>query len=236
MRSAAKHRLVAYATAITVHAVILTTVLAATSTSKAKPEAKKYVVFKLVPRPPPEMPTIPEAPSPPPPPPLPLAPPPPVPPPSPPSAWAPLPQPAEAPAPVASTVTTQNIAPAQTPEPTTPEVAPPASVTPTTPAIPAIAPPAPVLNVGQPAYASRVEPEYPATARRLHQQGTVTLALFIGMDGTLDKVEIIKSSGHPLLDEAAVEAMKASRFLPASQGKAAVASRAEVSITFRLEE
>lgn len=101
---------------------------------------------------------------------------------------------------------------------------------------PPAVPPNPVLDVGQPSYASRVEPEYPAQARRLHQQGTVTLALFIGKDGSLEKVEVSKSSGHPLLDDAAVEAMKESRFLPANQGNTPVASRAEVSITFRLEE
>jgi protein TonB len=53
--------------------------------------------------------------------------------------------------------------------------------------------------------------------------------------GALDKVEIVKSSGYPLLDEAAVEAMKQSQFHPAYQDKTPVPAHAEVTITFRLE-
>ena len=42
--------------------------------------------------------------------------------------------------------------------------------------------------------------------------------LYINGSGTLDKVEIIKSSGFPLLDEAAIKEMKQSHFQPAMDG------------------
>jgi TonB family protein len=100
-----------------------------------------------------------------------------------------------------------------------------------------VAAPAPkqYLQVTNPSYASKIEPDYPLEARRTHQQGTVVLALYINEFGTLDKVEIVKSSGHPLLDRAAEDAMQQSRFSPAYSGNIPMPSRAEVSITFQLE-
>jgi TonB family protein len=44
---------------------------------------------------------------------------------------------------------------------------------------------------------------YPPEAARRHQQGTVVLMLYVNGSGTLDKIEIVKSSGFPLLDAAA---------------------------------
>jgi protein TonB len=91
------------------------------------------------------------------------------------------------------------------------------------------------LSVTQPSYASKVEPDYPTSARRLHQQGTVVLGLYINALGTLDKIEVIKSSGYPLLDQAAMDAMKQSGFHPAYQDNTPVPSHAEVSVTFQLQ-
>jgi len=91
------------------------------------------------------------------------------------------------------------------------------------------------LNLSQPSFLSRVEPEYPLQSRRQHQQGDVQLGLYINTLGLLDKVEVVKTSGHPLLDQAAVDAVKQSRFHPAYQDKTPVPSHAEVTISFRLE-
>ncbi len=123
--------------------------------------------------------------------------------------------------------------PAPTPAPTVPE--PVQKVAPEIVTSPVVVPPSPYLNVTQPSYANRVEPDYPTQARRLHQQGTVTLALYINALGSLDKIEVVKSSGFRLLDDAAVEAMKQSRFHPAYQGNTPTPSRAEVSVNFVLE-
>ena len=103
---------------------------------------------------------------------------------------------------------------------------------------PVVAPPSPpteYVHVTQPTYAQRAEPIYPTEARRRHQQGIVVLELFINELGALDKVEITKSSGFPLLDAAAIKAMHQSQFDPAMNGEMKIRSRAEATVTFRLE-
>lgn len=92
------------------------------------------------------------------------------------------------------------------------------------------------LGVTQPSYARYVEPTYPPSARRQRQQGRVTLVLFISKLGSLDKVEVMRSSSYPLLDEAAVTAINKCRFHPAYQNNTPIPSRAEVSITFQLQQ
>ena len=76
---------------------------------------------------------------------------------------------------------------------------------------------------------------YPPEAARRHQQGTVVLMLYINGKGALDKAEIVKSSGFPLLDAAAIKEMKQSRFEPAMDGAIPIRSRAQASVTYRLE-
>jgi protein TonB len=82
---------------------------------------------------------------------------------------------------------------------------------------------------------TRIEADYPPEARRLHQQGAVLLGLYINERGSLDRVEIVMSSGHRLLDEAAIAAIQRSRFRPAYEGNVPIPSRAEITVTFRLE-
>jgi protein TonB len=89
--------------------------------------------------------------------------------------------------------------------------------------------------VSQPSYLERVQPVYPPQSRRLRQEGVVVLTLFISAEGRLDRVEVARSSGHRLLDEAAVAAERKSRFRPATLGGRPVACRAEVPYRFELE-
>jgi periplasmic protein TonB len=85
------------------------------------------------------------------------------------------------------------------------------------------------------AYLRNPAPRYPATARRAGTQGTVTLRVQVTREGLAARVEIEKSSGSPHLDAAALEAVKAWRFVPARQGAEPVESRVLVPIVFRLE-
>jgi TonB family protein len=59
--------------------------------------------------------------------------------------------------------------------------------------------------------------------------------LYISGSGTLAKIEIVKSSGYPLLDSAAIREMKMSKFEPAMDGAIPIRSRAQASVTYRLE-
>jgi protein TonB len=91
------------------------------------------------------------------------------------------------------------------------------------------------VPVTQPTFAIQATHVYPPEAARRRQQGVVVLMLYINGSGTLDKVEIVKSSGFPLLDAAAIKEMKQSRFEPAMDGAIPIRSRAQASVTYRLE-
>ncbi|MDM5181732.1 TonB family protein [Massilia sp. DJPM01] len=65
------------------------------------------------------------------------------------------------------------------------------------------------------------KPEYPKAALRYDQQGTVTLAFLIGVDGVVKDSKIVKSSGFQLLDIAAHNGLVPCKFKPAQvDGKA----------------
>lgn len=58
----------------------------------------------------------------------------------------------------------------------------------------------------------RVEPVYPAIAKTARVQGTVILAAVIGKDGAIQNLHVV--SGHPLLQGAAMDAVKQWRYRP----------------------
>lgn len=69
---------------------------------------------------------------------------------------------------------------------------------------------------GAPSPSSRNKPPvYPIEARRRGLEGTVMLRVEVLEDGTVGNVSIITSTGHQLLDQAAVEAVKKWHFDPA---------------------
>ena len=81
------------------------------------------------------------------------------------------------------------------------------------------------------------QPEYPPTARRLGQEGTVVLLIYVQADGKVSDVKIQKSSGFDKLDEAALrEAKRSWRFIPAKEGNTPVAEWGQFAVTFRLTD
>ena len=86
------------------------------------------------------------------------------------------------------------------------------------------------------AYAgSNPKPPYPPMARRLGEEGTVTLRILVTPDGLAAKVEIKKSSGSSLLDKSAEQTIKQWRFIPAKLDGKAVEEWYETRWTFKLE-
>lgn len=79
-------------------------------------------------------------------------------------------------------------------------------------------------------------PEYPALARKRGWQGRVLLAVAVGSDGSVQKVWVHSGSGHELLDEAALRAVRAWRFQPGNRGGAPVATEVQVPVHFQLED
>ena len=57
-----------------------------------------------------------------------------------------------------------------------------------------------------------VRPPYPPLARQARIQGTVVISAIIGKDGTIQQARVV--SGHPMLAQAALEAVKQWRYKP----------------------
>ena len=89
--------------------------------------------------------------------------------------------------------------------------------------------------VSKPSGISQPEPKYPTAARRAGQQGTVTLSFTVGTSGKVTSVRIAKSSGHSLLDNAALAAIRRWRFKPARNALGeAVSYSYTLPVPFRL--
>jgi len=86
-------------------------------------------------------------------------------------------------------------------------------------------------------YARNPPPVYPADARRRAEQGTVTIRVLIGADGSVEHAELAESSGFDSLDDAALDTVRSRwRFVPARHGGLAVESWVLVPIRFALLE
>ncbi len=86
-------------------------------------------------------------------------------------------------------------------------------------------------------YARNPLPAYPASARRRAQQGTVTVSVLVGADGSVERAEVADSSGFDALDDAALETVRSRwRFVPARRGGHPVESWVLVPIRFALIE
>ncbi len=85
------------------------------------------------------------------------------------------------------------------------------------------------------AYLNNPPPVYPRLARRMHQQGMVMLNVLVTAAGAAGEVNIAQSSGSDALDDAARQAVKRWRFIPAKRGGEAVAGWVRVPVVFRLD-
>ena len=77
-------------------------------------------------------------------------------------------------------------------------------------------------------------PSYPILSRRNREQGTVTLAVRLSLDGQVDTVSIARSSGFDRLDKAALAAVKHWRWSPTMREGRAVAVAGLVRMPFVL--
>ena len=69
----------------------------------------------------------------------------------------------------------------------------------------------------EPLLVSAPPPPYPSLARRMNWEGTVQCLIRVAPDGTVESVVIDQSSGHVILDEAALKAIRKWRFEPRSE-------------------
>lgn len=84
------------------------------------------------------------------------------------------------------------------------------------------------------AYLNNPAPTYPPLSRRLREQGSVLIRVYVDPNGEPAQVEVRQSSGHHRLDAAAEAAIKRWRFVPARRGAEPVGAWVLVPIAFKL--
>jgi len=105
--------------------------------------------------------------------------------------------------------------PVAAPDPTPP--APAAPVAPPAPAAPAIG--RQTMDIAAPKNVSHLEcniakPDYPSLSKRRGETGTAYVKFVVGLTGKLESIELKKSSGFSRLDDAALDAVRASSCKP----------------------
>lgn len=77
-------------------------------------------------------------------------------------------------------------------------------------------------------------PRYPYRARRKGQEGRVVLRVRVSPAGSVERLWVQETSGHALLDQAALETVRDWRLVPARRQGRRVAGLIEVPIVFDL--
>jgi protein TonB len=78
----------------------------------------------------------------------------------------------------------------------------------------------------------QVTPKYPPLARQTRIQGTVVLQAVIGKDGTVQNLHVL--SGHPMLTQAAMDAVKQWRYKPYYVNGEPVEADTQINVNFTL--
>jgi TonB family protein len=78
----------------------------------------------------------------------------------------------------------------------------------------------------------KVEPIYPELAKKARVQGKVTLQITVDQEGNVTDASVIK--GHPLLDDAAINAVRQWKYSPTFLNGKPISVMAEVSVLFNL--
>jgi periplasmic protein TonB len=97
------------------------------------------------------------------------------------------------------------------------------------------APAAVVLPSGDADYLNNPAPAYPRMSRRMGEQGTVVVRVFISTEGRAEKAEVRTSSGYSRLDEAALDTVQRWRYMPGKRGGVPEAMWFNVPIRFVLD-
>lgn len=84
-------------------------------------------------------------------------------------------------------------------------------------------------------YLNNPKPAYPPMSRRLREEGVVLLKVNVRADGSVANALVEKRSGSQRLDEAALDAVRRWRFVPARRGNDAIDSWVLVPIEFALQ-
>jgi protein TonB len=89
-------------------------------------------------------------------------------------------------------------------------------------------------NVQQNMLLSQVKPVYPADAKEARIQGVVILEALIGRDGSVNEVKAI--SGHPMLQQAAIDAVSQWKYKPTLLNGQPVEVVTTVTVNFAFQQ
>jgi protein TonB len=87
----------------------------------------------------------------------------------------------------------------------------------------------------RPLYRINPPPKYPAMARKRGYTGHVVLKVLVGQDGSVADLRLFSSSGHAILDNAAISSVKTWIFEPGMRGEEKVEMWVRVPIRFELK-
>lgn len=86
------------------------------------------------------------------------------------------------------------------------------------------------------AYLNNPAPNYPGMSRRTGEQGQVMLRVLVSATGEAASVELEKTSQYERLDQAAIEAVKKWRFVPAKKNNQPFSAYVLVPVRFSLDK
>ncbi len=77
-------------------------------------------------------------------------------------------------------------------------------------------------------------PDYPTLAKQKNIEGNVKINLLINKSGKVEKVRLLKSSGHEILDKAAIDYSKEIFFEPAKKGDTSISTWYPMDFNYKL--
>ena len=105
--------------------------------------------------------------------------------------------------------------------------------------VPAAAAAAPSQSLVKAAYSApglkNPPTRYPKIAQMRQWEGVVLLEVQVLANGSAGNIKILKSSGHEILDESAIEQVKSWHFIPAHRGDKTVEDAVRVPVSFKLK-
>ena len=93
-----------------------------------------------------------------------------------------------------------------------------------------------IVVSARPRYHANPKPDYPIPSLRRREEGIVFLNVLVQPDGAPAAISLNRSCGHPLLDRAALEAVRRWTFEPARAAGVPVSSSVVIPVRFSLAE
>jgi protein TonB len=91
------------------------------------------------------------------------------------------------------------------------------------------------MQEAKPIYRLNPPPEYPRLALRKRYQGRVLLEVLVMRDGRVSELRILESSGHHILDKAALRSIRNWLFEPARRGEEPIDMWVRVPVRFKIQ-